>query len=269
MGLMWADGGGFSGDRNIFQLSHWQEVLAASENVIFILFISSVLGYGVSVITALTLSSMEFKKLPQAFLQGLKSMFLPLAILLLAASLKHVSTDLKTGEYIVSLLVGQMSPHWFPFCIFITAALTAFATGTSWGTMAILIPTVSPLAVAFSGGDYSPYVCLCLAAILDGAIMGDHCSPLSDTTIMSSLSTDCDLMNHVKSQMPYSLLVSVLALFFGYLPAGLHGSVGLTLPMALFFMVILFYSLKFWPLNPSFSQSLRDKAFKGVREKGL
>jgi Na+/H+ antiporter NhaC len=155
-----------------------------------------------------------------------------------------VCDDLEAGEYIVSLLGETIPKTYLPILVFIVSALTAFSTGTSWGTMAILIPTVTPLAVELAGGEYGVFVSLSLAAILDGAIMGDHCSPISDTTIMSSISTDCNLLNHVKTQLPYSLIVGVLALCIGYWPATMGFSLAISFPVALFLIVILFFGLK-------------------------
>ena len=175
---------------------------------------------------------------------GIKSSLLPIMILLLAWSLKEVCDDLKTGEYIVSQLGTRVQPMWLPAAIFVIAAITAFSTGTSWGTMAILIPTVSPLAMELGGGQYGTYVALCLASILDGAIMGDHCSPVSDTTIMSSISTDCDLLEHVKTQLPYSLIVGAIALFVGYLPYSYGWAYSFSMLFPIFLIVALFFILK-------------------------
>ena len=226
--LLWNDGGGFTGDKSLTSLADWRTVLTASENGIWILFISSMISYALAFVLGFTLSDQRPGKLLATIPAGIRSAWLPISILVLAWSLKEVCNDLDTGEYIVSVLSDRVSSQWLPMAVFVVSAITAFATGTSWGTMAILIPTVTPLAVAMGDGGYGVYVSLCLAAILDGAIMGDHCSPISDTTIMSSISSDCDLMNHVRSQLPYSLLVGALALLFGYLPAGYGLGTGFT-----------------------------------------
>ena len=213
-----------------------------------ILLLSSFCCYIVSIILAKILSKVSFKKLGEGFLLGLKSSLLPIMILILAWSLKSVCDDLETGKYIVSLLGDKVNPLWMPIAIFIISALTAFSTGTSWGTMAILIPTVSPLAMALAtNAQYGPYVALCLAAILDGAIMGDHCSPVSDTTIMSSISTDCDLIDHVKTQLPYSLIVGVIALTVGYLPSSYGWPYWFSVLAAVILIVSLFVVIKKWP----------------------
>ncbi len=241
--LLWYDGGGgFSTD--IFSLTRWREALTASKNGILILLVSSFISYLVALISAFLKSSFGFQDLVQTLVSGLKSAGLPVGILILAWSLKSVCEDLKTAEFIVSQLGNRLSPRTLPLLVFIVSALTAFAIGTSWGTMAVLIPTVMPLAVNLSGGDYGVFVSLSLAAILDGSIMGDHCSPISDTTIMSAASTDCDLLSHVKTQLPYSLLVGLMAVFIGYLPAGYGFSPITSLGLAFILMILLFKILK-------------------------
>ncbi len=244
--LLWRDGGGFAPEKSVFSLTDWRQVLTQSENGISILFVSSLISYVLAFLLALFLSKKGLGQLAKTFVDGVKSAWLPIMILVLAWSLKEVCDDLKTGEFIVSVLSDRVNAAWMPLSIFVVSAITAFATGTSWGTMAILIPTVTPLAVAVSGGSYGIYVSLCLAAILDGAIMGDHCSPISDTTIMSCISTECDLLNHVKTQLPYSMIVGVVALLFGYLPVGFGLSLSATLPLALIFIVTLFLLVKSW-----------------------
>ena len=97
--------------------------------------------------------------------------------------------------------------------IFIIGALISFATGSSWGTMAVLLPAAVPLAWHMGG---MPLMIIGVGAVLDGSIFGDHCSPLSDTTIMSSISSGCDLMDHVRTQMPYALIVAATAMTAGY-----------------------------------------------------
>ncbi len=249
-GLLWWDGGGL--DRNILSPSDWHLVLINSQNGTQILFYSSFASYLISIVLAFILARMPFSQFKQAFILGVKSAGLPIVILVLAWSMKLLCDEMQTGEYVVLALREGLNPMWLPLCIFVVAAVTAFSTGTSWGTMAILIPTVTPLALSLGGGEYGIFLVLCLAAILDGAIMGDHCSPISDTTIMSSISTDCDLLSHVKTQLPYSLTVGFLAIVLGYLPAGLSLSVPggegipllLTLLLSLLLLVGLFFALK-------------------------
>ena len=108
---------------------------------------------------------------------GVKSSFTPLSILLLAWGLKASCDRLMTGDFLAAMLQDIVSPLWFPILVFACASVCSFATGTSWGTMAILIPTAIPVAFALDGDVYGLTTVICLGAVLDGAIFGDHCSP--------------------------------------------------------------------------------------------
>ena len=163
-----------------------------------------------------------------AYLNGLKSMVLAMVILVLAWSLGAIAADLSTADYVLYLTRGLFSPHFLPAMTFIVAALIAFSTGTSWGTMAILIPIVIPMAYHLpieAGYDAALLESIFLgtiAAVLSGACFGDHCSPISDTTIMSSMASGADHIDHVKTQMPYAVLVAAVAVVAGYIPAGFN-----------------------------------------------
>jgi Na+/H+ antiporter NhaC len=160
---------------------------------------------------------------------GFRAAAIPVAVLLLAWSLQTACDELHTGRFLADLLAERLSPQTFPAIVFVVASLAAFATGTSWGTMAILIPTALPVAFELDGGAYGLVTIITAAAVLDGAIFGDHCSPISDTTIMSSAASACDHLAHVRTQLPYSVVVALIALATGYLPAGLGAAPWLSL----------------------------------------
>jgi Na+/H+ antiporter NhaC len=153
-------------------------------------------------------------------------MLFVLIILVLAWSLSGVTDVLRTGDYLVSALGESLSPGLLPAIIFLVAAATAFSTGTSWGTMGILVPLTVPLAWAIMGangldnpdGYYLMYASV--ASVLAGAVWGDHCSPISDTTIISSMASGCDHIDHVRTQIPYALFVGGVAIVLGLLPVG-------------------------------------------------
>jgi Na+/H+ antiporter NhaC len=109
-----------------------------------------------------------------------------------------------------------------PATVFLVAAAISFATGTSWGTMAILTPLAVPLALGAKIGDPG-IIAATVAAILGGAVFGDHCSPISDTTIMSSMASSCDHVDHVRTQLPYAFFGGSVAVFVGYLPGAAFG----------------------------------------------
>jgi len=159
-----------------------------------------------------------------AALSGAWQMMPAMLVLWLAWSLSSLTDEdaLDTGGYLASLLSERLSDQWLPTVVFLVAAATAFATGTSWGTMAILTPVAVSLAVQFSAAA-DPTGTLTIAtfgSVLAGAIFGDHCSPISDTTVLSSRATGCDHMVHVRTQMPYALLVGLVSLVCGRLSIG-------------------------------------------------
>jgi Na+/H+ antiporter NhaC len=161
-----------------------------------------------------------------AWIHGVKSMTAAIVILVLAWSIADICSDLNTSEFMVAALSDRVDPRLIPAIVFVLAAITAFSTGTSWGTMGILIPLAVPTAfgVATSSGfdaQHANAILLCsISAVLAGAIFGDHCSPISDTTVLSSMASGCDHVDHVRTQLPYALLAGLVALATGYVPAG-------------------------------------------------
>ncbi len=161
-----------------------------------------------------------------AWIDGVKSFVIAIVILVLAWALASVIADLKTAEVLTNLTIGILKPALFPLIVFLLSWIVAFATGTSWGTMAILFPLVIPLltklaeASALPAAEMSYLLSGTVGAILTGAIFGDHISPISDTTVMSSMFSAVDHMDHVRTQMPYALFVGGVAALLGYLPAG-------------------------------------------------
>ncbi|MHC4580882.1 MAG: Na+/H+ antiporter NhaC family protein [Planctomycetota bacterium] len=151
---------------------------------------------------------------------------------------------MRTGEFLAMILAGRVPPYLFPPILFLAASVTSFATGTSYGTMAILMPTAIPIAYAIDGQSYGLTTMISLGAVLDGAIFGDHCSPISDTTIMSSIASSCNLIDHVRTQLPYSLFVAALALLCAYLPSALGLAPRWSLLLAVTVMVCFFIVLR-------------------------
>lgn len=156
-----------------------------------------------------------------AALAGMKSMMIALIILALAWSLGAVTEEIGTAQYLSQLLSDRVALQLIPVIVFVTSAAMAFATGTSWGTMAIMLPLVIPLTVAlggaatYPGGEQVGILLGATASVLAGAIFGDHCSPISDTTILSSTASACDHMDHVRTQLPYALLVAGVGMVLG------------------------------------------------------
>ena len=155
------------------------------------------------------------------WLAGMRAMMMAFVILILAWSLGDVTTQLGTAPFLTQILEGNLAPELLPALVFVTASAIAFATGTSWATMAILLPLVIPLSVAL-GASAEPdagqaYTLLLgtVSSVLAGAIFGDHCSPISDTTVLSSMASACDHMDHVRTQLPYAMLVGVTGILVG------------------------------------------------------
>jgi Na+/H+ antiporter NhaC len=128
-------------------------------------------------------------------------------ILLLAFALGEVTVELQTGPYLASLVEGLLNPVYLAALVFLISAMISFSTGTSWGTFSIMIPIALPMA-AILDADLS----LVIAAVISGGVFGDHCSPISDTTIISSMAADCEHIAHVRTQLPYALLSGVISL---------------------------------------------------------
>ena len=239
LGGFWIDG---NGTGSIFSLTSWRNALSEANNVM-VLASAAASAFVISVICARWLSKLRFSEITPVIWRGVKRSFTPLGILLLAWGLKASCDRLMTGDFLATMLSDVVSPLWFPIFVFICASVTSFATGTSWGTMAILIPTAIPVAFSLDSDSYGLTTIICLGAVLDGAIFGDHCSPLSDTTILSSIASSCDPLHHVRTQLPYSLTVASIALFCGYLPAalGLSSAIGIACGTAV--IILLFFGV--------------------------
>ena len=204
-------------------------------------------GLALAVILAWVQRILTLEQSVQASVNGMKSMLLAMIILVLSWSLGAVTDELHARDYLVGLLGETVSPHWLPLLVFLLAAGTAFATGTAWGTMGILMPLIVPL-VYFIGSD--PIWALeaarvkiillgSIASVLGGAVFGDHCSPISDTTILSSMATSCDHIDHVRTQIPYAILAVLIALLAGYVPVALGFSCWIGLPLGVVALPVL------------------------------
>jgi Na+/H+ antiporter NhaC len=152
---------------------------------------------------------LNLKEVMDYTLKGISGL-VPLAILMiLAFSIGDTCRTLGTGEYVASLSKDFLSPSVIAPILFITSSLISFSTGTSWGTFAIMIPIAVPTAMYIDAP-----LSLSIAAVLSGSVFGDHCSPISDTTIVSSMASACDHIDHVRTQMPYAIAMAILAAGF-------------------------------------------------------
>ena len=189
---------------------------------------SSLLSLLTAIVMTLWRGSLKFSKIMEEMVEGIKTMFNAVLILTMAWSISLITSDMHTAEFVSQLLLKwSLSPVLVPILTFVLAALIGFSTGTSWGTMAILYPLILPASWLLCIQDgmsveaTMPLFYNVVASVLAGAVMGDHCSPISDTTIMSSLASGCDHLQHVSTQMPYALTVGTVAVLIGVLPTSL------------------------------------------------
>ncbi|MFZ0392099.1 MAG: Na+/H+ antiporter NhaC family protein [Calditrichia bacterium] len=184
-------------------------------------------GSVAAIVLAVSQRLLSLQEAMDAWVKGIRSMIMAALILTAAWAIGTICQDLFTADYVIHLTRTFLTPHWLPLITFLSAAVVSFATGTSWGTMAILMPIAIPLAFKFPqtldaiGEAHRMALMLSnTAAVLAGATFGDHCSPISDTTIMSSMASGADHIDHVRTQLPYALTVGLIASVFGYLPVG-------------------------------------------------
>lgn len=204
-------------------------------------------GSATASIVAIVLSiSQKILTIGEAFdswVDGAKSLVITAIILVLAWSIGSVAGDVGTADYLIGIVTETLPPFVLPLLVFAISCVVAFATGTSWGTMAIMMPLAIPLAAAFNGNVVDNLMLSTLSAVLTGSIFGDHCSPISDTTIMSSMASAADHIDHVKTQLPYAVFVALTAILTGYLPAGLgvNPLISLVAGVAIIWAVLRFY----------------------------
>ncbi len=210
----------------------WREALSNAANA-RVLFWSSIFGSLVAVAMAVAQDLLDFRDALGAWTRAIPMMKLAVAILVLAWAIQGVCSDLGTSIYLVGAVEHLVAPTILPLLTFLLASIVAFATGTSWGTMGILLPAMIPMAFHLTGDVANGQLLLmmCFGAVLDGAIFGDHCSPISDTTVMSSIASSVDHIDHVQTQLPYALTAMLVSVVFGYLGVAVGLSIWLVFPL--------------------------------------
>ena len=204
------------------------------------LFQAALLASIVAIVMAVGEQILTIEDAISEWIGGMKTIVITGVILLLAWSLGGVIGDVGTADYLVGVLSNTI-PAWIvPALIFVLGALISFATGTAYGTMSILMPLAIPLGWAVSTGDMN-FTIVCTSGVLTGAIFGDHCSPISDTTILSSMGTSCNHIDHVQTQIYYAIFVAIVAIFFGYIPAGFGIPWFILIPVGI---VVMFVGLR-------------------------
>lgn len=219
-----------------------RDIFAAADPATSLLLAVTV-GSIVAILLAVLTRTLSLVDAMDSWTDGAKAMVPALIILILAWSIGDVCKLLRTADVVVDAATGNLSAHWVPTVTFLIAGFLAFSTGTSWGAMAILMPIVVPLAsglAAAAGLDAAHahgILLASIASVLSGAVFGDHCSPISDTTIMSSMASGSDHIDHVRTQLPYAALAGGMAVLMGTIPAGFGISPWISLPLGAVFLL--------------------------------
>ncbi|MBS1262536.1 MAG: Malate-2H(+)/Na(+)-lactate antiporter [Calditrichaeota bacterium] len=201
------------------------EILGAADSSL-VLLVASFFGMVSAALLAATVGRINVADVSNSLIDGIKAMMPAMVILLLAWSLGDACSRLGTARFVIEAVSGGLAPSMIPMVVFLVAGVIAFSTGTSWGVMAILTPIAVPLAweipraAGMFGATADAILFATVGAVLAGATFGDHCSPISDTTILSSMASGCNHIDHVRTQIPYALLVAAASILFGYLPSG-------------------------------------------------
>ena len=210
---------------------------------------SSMIGLVVAILITVGGKQLNLHRAMAAVVNGFKFMMHAILILALAWTLADVTDAMHTADFLQNSVGNGVAPWLIPAVTFILAALVSFSTGSSWGTMAILYPLLLPLSwsVAVGAGYEHAEVMMIfyntVACVLAGSVLGDHCSPISDTTILSSLATSCHHIDHVRTQMPYALLVGGVSLGVGTIPGALGVPFWISFPMGL---AVLYFIIKYF-----------------------
>lgn len=235
-------------EANPFSFASLRDCFGAADASI-VIFEAALLSSLVAIGMGLQQKIFDLHEAIETWVFGVKALVITAVILILAWSLSAIMKELGTATYLVTILSDSTPQFILPTIIFVLGSIISFSTGTSYGTMGILMPLTIPLANAvgihtgLEGNELSTYTILNVGAVLTGAIFGDHCSPISDTTILSSMASSCNHMDHVSTQLYYALFVGVVAILFGFLPAAFGVPVYILLPLGLLvvYLVIRFY----------------------------
>jgi Na+/H+ antiporter NhaC len=179
----------------------------------------SLISIAVAIVITTAKKLLNTKDMLEGMMEGMHTMYDGLIILVLAWALSAITVELGTADYLMSVFGETLNAYWLPAIVLLLSALTAFATGSSWGTMGILMPLVVPLAWEIGNNTGLPseitheIIYASVSSVLAGSVWGDHCSPISDTTILSSIATQCDHVEHVNTQLPYAMIVGTLSIF--------------------------------------------------------
>lgn len=207
-----------AGLSDLHGLEYVREILVRADSFQSLLW-GSAAGGLVAGLMALLVTRMSLQSVIDAWVGGMRSMFLAVIILGLAWAIGKLCSDIQTAGFLVHFLGPHLSPYWLPALTTLVSAGISFATGSSWTTMGIVMPLVIPLAYlrteALGPEAQSFFIIATVSSVLAGATFGDHCSPISDTTILSSMFSGSDHMDHVNTQIPYAIIVGIIGWIMG------------------------------------------------------
>lgn len=235
-------------EQNPYSFASIREAFGAADASV-VIFEAALLASLVAIAMGLKQKIFSIHEAIETWVYGVKALVITAIILILAWSLSAVMKEVGTANYLVTILSDSTPQFILPTIIFVLGSIISFSTGTSYGTMGILMPLTIPLANAvgiqtgLEGADLHEYIVLNVGAVLTGAIFGDHCSPISDTSILSSMASSCHHMDHISTQLYYAVFVGIIAIICGYLPAALGVSVYILLPLGflVIYLVLRFY----------------------------
>lgn len=196
--------------------------------------------------------------------KGAQNMMPAVIILMLAWTLSGITRDLLDAPKFIGSLISadnSFAAALLPASVFLLAGFLSFSIGTAWGTFGILIPIVVSVLTALFPGN-SDYLCIVLSAVLAGAVFGDHCSPISDTTVLSSAGAQCEHINHVSTQMPYSIFIAAVSIS-GYVVAGLTANLWMSLAAAAAVMVTGLYTARILTVRAEHSAAAVKQTVSG------
>jgi len=241
MNLLWSESPGF--------MMKVGKVIGNADSYIGLLW-GSLTGVVLAILIRAARKSMKLTEGIKWMTTGFKTMLPAILILTMAWSLAITTEQLHTADFLASLVEGSLNPYFLPPIVFILSALIAFSTGSSWSTMAILFPIAIPTAwaVSLAAGlpveDAYQILLNVIATVLAASVLGDHCSPISDTTILSSLATGCNHIQHVRTQMPYALTVGMVSLICVFLSTWLGGSWMVSLSLLIAALIALWFWIR-------------------------
>ena len=245
IGLYW---NGVSGDAWPINFAKLKQAYGDAQSNLILLY-SSTIACIVALLTNHKAIAQKKLSPAQVFGEGVSRFLSPSLVLIAAWCLSGTLRELGASTFLAQALSGNLTPSLFPVSVFALGILISFTTGTSWGTMGVLMPLTIPVCVSIAPGS-DAMMASAVAAVFSGAVFGDHCSPLSDTTIVSSIACEIQPFDHFRTQLPYALLAASVAAVAGFIPMGMGISPWLCLLFgSIILMLTTFWVKKYYPQN--------------------